>query len=821
MFDAVKSNSMSQRGSASQSGNPSQRGSASQSDNPSQRGSASQSDSPLQRNNGSHDVCPICGGPSDDCPRESRIYYVQNLDCAHCAAEMEEKLARLPRMERADITYATKQLRVTCPHPDQMRETFQQVCRTIDDDVRVLQQEDSKKSACVETPGEHVCDGEDPALVKAEAQTESATAAGLRDMDPEESGKAERKRDIVSIVASALLFVIGEIVSFVLPDNAYLASALFLVAYVVAGGKVLLHAARNLRHGRVFDENFLMSIATFGAIGVQQFPEAVGVMLFYRVGELFEDMAVDRSRSQIMEAVDMRPETVNRLVSYKEAARNREVRTIPAQDAVLGDYLLIKPGERIPLDGTIVEGESRLDTSPVTGEPVPVSVGRGSKAISGCMNESGLLILHVDKPLSESMVTRILDSVENASANKPQIQRFITRFAKIYTPVVIAIALATAVIPSFVTGNWQQWVYTACTFLVISCPCAIVLSVPLSFFAGIGAGSKLGVLFKGGNAIEALKCVRAVVMDKTGTITQGTFQVRRIVAVPGVSKDDVLEAAAAAESASTHPIAASIVAAAVARKLPKGMAADVRETAGRGVSARVSTSQSESNEVLCGNESFLNESGVSNLAAAGDGQDSFIGTCVHVAQNGTYIGSIFIADEPKPDSAQAVSIMNKDGLHTVMLTGDARDAAEKVGARMGIEDVRARLLPDQKVDALVSVREKYGPVMFVGDGINDAPVLAGADVGAAMGSGSDAAIEAADVVFMHSSLLAVPQSLRIAKTVSAIATQNIVFALGVKATVMVLGFMGVASMWAAVFADVGVAMLCILNSIRILYKKYV
>jgi len=757
-------------------------------------------------------TCPICGNLADACPSESRVFYVRNLDCAHCAAEMEERIAELPRMDRVDLTYTTRQLRVTCPHPDQMRLKFQEVCQTVDADVAVLDREDDVS----------------PAAHEADRAVSSASSAkeGIRGWTP------DAQRDLACIIAAAVLFTLGLFLEHSgLVVLEFAASIAFLAAYVVAGAEVLLHAARNIRKGKVFDENFLMSVATFGAIAVQQFPEAVGVMLFYRIGELFEARAVERSRGQIMDAVDMRPETVSCLVAYQvesketavdgtvtdQEARARTVEVVPADMAAVGDFLLVKPGERIPLDGVVVEGSSRLDVSPVTGEPVPVSVAAGSTVVSGCVNTSGLLVMRVERPLSESMVTRILDSVENASANKPQIQRFITRFARIYTPVVIAIAAATAIVPSLITGDWARWVYTACTFLVISCPCAIVLSVPLSFFTGIGAASKLGILFKGGDSIEALKHVRAVVMDKTGTITKGVFAVQSIEPAAGFTESDVLRIAAAAELVSTHPIAASIVTAARDRNLSLDEPAEVWEDAGKGITARFRLPDGAEGRVLCGNRALLQDVGIAVPAAS---EGSISGTSVLVAFNGEYAGRICIADEVKSDSAAAIAAIAAQGIRSVMLTGDAEETARAVADQVGVNEVRARLLPDGKVDELLAARRRYGAVMFVGDGINDAPVLAGADVGCAMGSGSDAAIEAADVVFMTSSLTAVPQSLSIAKTVAAIATQNIVFALVVKAAVMVLGFAGLASMWAAVFADVGVTMICILNSIRILRKQY-
>ena len=556
-------------------------------------------------------------------------------------------------------------------------------------------------------------------------------------------------------------------------------------------------AAKNLTKGHVFDENFLMSLATIGAFCIGEAPEAVGVMLFYRIGEYFEHRAVERSRSQIMEAVDLRPEVV-------QLVAQDEIREIPAAAARVGDVLLVRPGDRIPLDGTVLTGESRIDTAPITGEPVPVSVKPGDSVISGCVNTSGQLTIRVEKPLTESMVTRILNSVENAAASKPQIDRFITRFARVYTPVVIAIAAATAIIPSVITGNWTHWVYTALTFLVMSCPCALVLSVPLAFFAGIGRGSKQGILFKGGQSMEAMAGIKAVVLDKTGTITKGDFRVQKVA-----GGHDVLALCASCEQQSTHPIAQSIVACAKGRNMPLTQPETLEEFPGRGIRARVGKST-----VLCGNERLLEENNVKLPQLEPE-----YGTRVLVAENGVFVGYLIIADTIKDGAKAAVKRLRRRGIHTAILTGDGAASAAAVAEAVGIGEVHAKLLPDEKLQKLQAIRQKAGAVMFVGDGINDAPVLAGADVGAAMGSGADAAIEAADVVFMTSDTEAIPEALSIAKKTWAIAWQNVIFALTVKFAVMLLGLVGIASMWLAVFADSGVAMLCVLNSVRLLYKK--
>ena len=574
------------------------------------------------------------------------------------------------------------------------------------------------------------------------------------------------------------------------------AKLVFLGAYLSLGMPVLRTALGNLAKGHVFDENFLMSIATLGAFCINEFPEAVGVMLFYRVGEYFEHRAVEQSRSQIMEAVDLRPETVLRV-------HGKIAHAIPAEDAQVGDILLVRPGDRIPLDATVLSGESRIDTAPITGEPVPVSAKPGDAVTSGCINLSGQLTLRVEKPLAESMVTRILDSVENAAASKPQIDRFITRFARVYTPAVVVIAAATAIIPSLVTGDWNYWVYTALSFLVMSCPCALVLSVPLAFFSGIGVGSKRGILFKGGASIEALAGVKAVALDKTGTVTKGDFTVQRMD-----GSEALLALCASCEQYSTHPIAVSIVTSAREKGLVLRNPENLEELSGRGIRATV-----DGKTVLCGNHQLLEEQGV-----AFDRPTSR-GTLVLVAVDGKYQGYLAIADTIKPGAAQVTARLETMGITTAMLTGDDEAAAQAVAQNAGIREVHARLLPQEKLEVLQHIRQTHGATMFVGDGINDAPVLAGADVGAAMGSGADAAIEAADVVFMTTELDAVPESIAIARATQRIAWQNVIFALAIKALIMILGLLGHANMWMAVFADSGVAMLCVLNSIRMLYQK--
>ena len=569
------------------------------------------------------------------------------------------------------------------------------------------------------------------------------------------------------LLAGAAAFLSGLVLEYF--GLGWIGKLVFLGSYLILGLPILKTALKNLVNGHIFDENFLMSVATLGAFLINEFPEAVGIMLFYRVGEYFEHRAVKRSRSQIMDAVDLRPETV--LIVHGSMAQ-----TIPAEQAQAGDVLLVRPGDRIPLDAVVVAGESRIDTAPITGEPVPVSVKPGDPVTSGCVNLSGQLQIRVEKVLTESMVTRILDSVENAAASKPKIDRFLTRFARIYTPIVVLAAVAVAVIPSLFTGNWSYWVYTALSFLVMSCPCALVLSVPLAFFSGIGAGSKKGILFKGGLSIEALAGVRAVALDKTGTVTKGDFRVQSVV-----GGEEMLRLCAACESGSTHPVAVSICAYAGEQGLPVSKPETLEEIPGHGIRGVV-----EGRTVLCGNEKLMARFGISVPEVAG--------SPVFVAVDGRLAGQIEVSDTLKPDAAGAVKKLKKMGLHTAILTGDRQETAEAVAKTVGIDAVHARLLPDEKLAVLQTIRAEQGAVMFVGDGINDAPVLAGADVGAAMGSGADAAIEAADVVFLTSRASAVPVALDIARRTKGIAWQNVVFALAVKLLVMVLGLLGYASM---------------------------
>ena len=761
---------------------------------------------------------------------EKKVYLIENLDCANCAAKIEAKFNALEAVEEATITFATKQLRLTAEDPDALIPQLQDIARTVEADAVILPRDAHPQEHHHAHHHDHGCCGHDHgdhdhecgcghdhdhecgcghhhdhdhecgcghhhdhahgcACGHEHHHSEAHTAHDHGHEHGEDSG------DLRTILLGAGLFVIGLVLEKL--AGGWWSLIPFGAAYLVLGWEIIAAAAKNLVKGHVLDENFLMSVAALGAFLIGESAEGVGVMLFYRVGEYFEEKAVARSRSQIMEAVDLRPETVNLL-------EGETLRVIPAGEAQVGDLLLVRPGDRIPLDGMVVSGESRIDTAPITGEPVPVRAAAGDSVISGCVNGQGQLTIRVEKPLAESMVTRILDSVENAAASKPKIDRFITRFARIYTPIVVGAAVVIAIVPSLITHNWSYWVYTALSFLVMSCPCALVLSVPLAFFSGIGAGSRKGILFKGGMSMEAMGKVKAVVMDKTGTLTKGDFRVQQVAG--GL---DVLRLCASCEQRSTHPIAQSITAAAQERGMELFLPDSLEEIPGHGIRARV-----DSQTVLCGNARLIRENGIQFQEVAGTA-----GTVVYVAVDDRFVGYLVVADTVKDGAKAAIDALKAQNIATVMLTGDNQETADAVAAQLGIEQVHAKLLPHQKLEQLRNTRKEKGPVMFVGDGINDAPVLAGADVGAAMGSGADAAIEAADVVFMTSDATAIPESLTIARQTNRIAWQNVVFALAVKALVMLLGLLGHASMWLAVFADSGVAMLCVLNSIRILYRK--
>lgn len=610
-------------------------------------------------------------------------------------------------------------------------------------------------------------------------------------------------RIIVSFVIFVPLFVLEHLGVFDKLPNEWILGGIYLVPYIIIGYDIIIKAARNISHGQVFDENFLMMIATFGAFGVKEFEEAVAVMLFYQVGELFQGYAVGKSRQSISEMMDICPE-------YANIEENGELKQVDPDDVEIGSIIVIKPGEKVPLDGVIIEGNSMLDTAALTGESVPRSAKAGDEIVSGCVNGSGTLKVKTTKAFEDSTVAKILELVENASSKKARVENFITRFAKYYTPVVTIAAVIIAIIPSIITGNWGDWITRACIFLVISCPCALVISVPLGFFSGIGSASRIGVLVKGSNFLEAVAEVTTIVMDKTGTLTKGEFKVSEIVP-SGISEERLLEIAAYGESFSTHPIAASIKEA-YDNKIDTDRIKDVKEISGHGVELLL-----DGKDTLVGNGKLLKSHNISYE------EHKSGGTVVYVAYDNTFAGAIVISDTIKDGAKEAVADMKKVGVkNVVMLTGDRQKAAEEVAKELGIDTVYSELLPSdkvQKVEELLASKTGKEKVAFVGDGINDAPVLTRADVGIAMGSmGSDAAIEAADIVLMDDDVRKIASTVKIARKTLGVVKQNIVFALGVKLIVLILGALGVANMWEAVFADVGVSVIAILNSMRVLKK---
>lgn len=620
------------------------------------------------------------------------------------------------------------------------------------------------------------------------------------------------KKRLYRILAGAAVLAVAVAVQ-ELGENLpwFLTLAVFLASYLIIGGDVVKKAVTNIGRGQIFDENFLMSVATVGAFFVGDYPEAVSVMLFYQVGELFQSYAVNRSRKNITELMNIRPD-------YANVLRDGEEIEVEPDEVGVGERILVKPGERIPLDGVVRKGNSSLDTMALTGESVPREVLCGEEVISGCINLTGVLEVEVTKPFGESTVSKILDLVENASSKKAEAENFITRFARYYTPIVVCAAAALAVIPPIFLGNWSDWIYRGLTFLVVSCPCAVVISVPLSFFGGLGGASKVGVLVKGSNYLEALARTELVVMDKTGTLTKGSFVVQKIEpATDGngkqvLSQQELLELAALAESYSSHPISLSIRRA-YGKEPDKERLKDVKELAGLGVHAVI-----DGRDIYAGNEKLMRREKISFTKAEP------IGTIIHVAEEGRYLGYLLIADELKEDAAACVAGLEKQGVkRIVMLTGDRKEAAEHVARLAGIKEVHSGLLPADKVEEvekLMASKSPKGKLVFVGDGINDAPVLARADIGIAMGGlGSDAAIEAADVVIMTDEPSKIALAMRISRKTLGIVKQNIVFALGVKILVLILAAFGIANMWLAVFADVGVAVLAILNAMRALYVK--
>ena len=611
------------------------------------------------------------------------------------------------------------------------------------------------------------------------------------------------KKRFWRIIIGAIFFIVALIINI---DINWIRPVLFLVSYTIVGGDVVLRALRNIIRGKVFDENFLMSIATIGAFFVGDFPEGVAVMLFYQVGELFQSYAVNKSRKSIASLMDIRPD-------YANVKKGDELVKVDPDEVQIGDIIVIKAGEKVPLDGKVIEGSSMIDTSALTGESVPREVEAGNDILSGCININGVITVEVTKEYGESTVSKILDLVENASSKKSNSEQFITRFARYYTPIVVIIAVIIAIIPPllFEGATFSDWIYRALSFLVVSCPCALVISIPLSFFGGIGGASRKGILVKGSNYLEALAKTEIVVFDKTGTLTKGVFNVQEIYPIE-ISKEELLELTAYVESYSNHPISLSLKRA-FGKDIDNGRISDVEEISGHGVIALV-----DGKKVMAGNIKLMKKMNIPYF----DGE--LIGTVVHVAVDNQYAGYIIIADEVKADSAKAIKDLKAANIkQTVMLTGDAKNVASKVAASLGLDKVYAELLPGDKVDKLeelFSQKSAKGKLAFVGDGINDAPVLARADIGIAMGGlGSDAAIEAADIVIMTDEPSKIATAIKISQKTLKIAQQNMVFAISVKVLFLILSVFGITTMWEAVFADVGVTIIAVLNAFRVLKVK--
>ena len=609
------------------------------------------------------------------------------------------------------------------------------------------------------------------------------------------------KKQLIRIIIAFLLVIVSFLIKF---ENELYNNILYIIAYIIVGYDIVLKAIRNIFKGKVFDENFLMTVATIGAFCIKEFPEAVAVMLFYQVGELFQSYAVDKSRKSVASLMDIRPD-------YANVYRDDEIEKVDPDEVNIGEIILVKPGEKIPLDGIVIEGESMLNMQALTGESVPRKVTLNDEVLSGCINNDGILKIKVTKEFGESTVSKILDLVENASSRKSKSENFISKFAKYYTPIVVIIAILLAIIPPIIGASFNDWLYRSLSFLVVSCPCALVISIPLSFFGGIGAASKIGVLVKGSNYLEALASTEIVVCDKTGTLTEGVFEVQKIEAI-GFSKEDLLKYATYAESFSNHPISLSLKQT-YGKEINEKLVTKTKEISGEGVEALVN-----GKIVLVGNEKLMKEYNIKYQ------NNKEVGTVIYVAINNEFAGTILIADKIKDNSYKAVKLFKNNNVKKiVMLTGDRENISKDVADKLELDEYHAELLPQDKVswvEKLMTQKSSNGKLVFIGDGINDAPVLALSDIGVAMGAlGSDAAIEAADVVIMTDEPSKIANSIQISKKTMRIVKQNIIFAISVKIIVLVLSALGIASMWSAVFADVGVSILAILNALRILKIK--
>ncbi|MEI4622199.1 heavy metal translocating P-type ATPase [Bacillus cereus] len=700
------------------------------------------------------------------------VFVLEGLDCANCAMKIETKVKEMPTVSNATVDFVSKKLKIEVANEKELETTVQDIkniVQKLEPDVKVVREE--------KTGHDH----------------------GHR----HDHGEGNVKKMIWRLAIGGVLTGIAALAG--LPQM--MTIPLFVIAYLLIGGDIVWRAVRNITRGQVFDENFLMAIATLGAFAIGQYSEAVAVMLFYQVGELFQSIAVNRSRKSITSLMDIRPD-------YANVKVGNETKQVSPEDVQIGDYIIVKPGDKVPLDGRVVEGTSMIDTSALTGESVPREVEVGNDVLSGFVNQNGVLTIEVTKEFGESTVSKILDLVQNASSRKAPTENFITKFARYYTPVVVITAAALAFIPPLILegATFSDWIYRALVFLVISCPCALVVSIPLGFFGGIGGASKSGILVKGSNYLEALNDVKHIVFDKTGTLTKGVFKVTKMEPNGKITKEELLEYAAFAEVYSNHPIAQSIRTA-YGKSIDENSMEDYSEISGHGTVVKV-----QGKEIFAGNAKLMKKE---NIAFE---QPQTVGTLVHVAVDGAYAGYIVISDEVKEDSKQAIQKLKELGIKkTVMLTGDAKLVGEAVGKELGLDEVHAELLPQQKVEEIEKIdaaKQAKEKVAFVGDGINDTPVLARADVGIAMGGlGSDAAIEAADIVIMTDEPSKIATAVKIAKRTRNIVWQNIIFALGVKGLVLLLGAFGIATMWEAVFSDVGVTLLAVLNAMRVLRVK--
>lgn len=714
--------------------------------------------------------------------------FLHGLDCASCANKIEDRINKLEAVEEANLNFSTVSLVAQIKVGYLKEEVINQIkdiVISLEPHVKVL--------------------GKDPKVNNSKNCSGGKCDIGSVDSHGHSHDHSHSHEEGFNLKKNIFLIlgVIVYIAALLFEDRGVISIILFAGAYLLIGGNVLLAAIKNILRGEVFDENFLMTIATIGAFAIGEYPEAVAVMLFYEIGEKFQGYAVNRSRKSISSLMDIKAEYANVINGDKEIKMSPE-------EVKVNDIIIIKPGERVPLDGMVIDGTSFVDTSALTGESVPRDVHTGSEILAGCINTNGVLKVRTTKEFGESTVARILELVENASNKKAPTERFITKFAKVYTPIVVFLAVAIAVIPTLVIkdAEFSDWLYRALVFLVVSCPCALVVSIPLGFFAGIGGASKKGVLVKGGNYLEILKDVDTVVFDKTGTLTKGVFEVTEIN-VNNINRDQLLEIAAIGESLSNHPIAESIVKS-YGKEVDKSNIKNYEEIAGHGVKVTIN-----GDEVLLGNYKLMNKFNIKYNDV------DTIGTIVHISINNEYKGNIVISDEIKESSKSVLSKLKAVGIkRTIMLTGDSKVVADKVGRLINIDEVYSELLPEDKVNKIEEVmksKRKKAKIAFVGDGINDAPVLARADIGVAMGGiGSDAAIEAADVVLMKDDPESLVEAIKISKKTNSILWQNIIFALGVKVFVMLLSTMGIATMWEAVFADVGVTIIAVLNSIRCL-----